>query len=445
MRAELQDQATPRLQTVVAAEGPERSAAGDRRPVRLVTRVPSDWRTYLRAARFGVTKAGSAAVRRSLRYWPGTSRLFGPPRAFVATLRDYAEQAGDGAAYVELYPEHQAAYTWPLFLPRPPDHDPERGLRPEFARQARLAHPAAGVAVIEGGRVLTERGSVIAPPDQFIAEVSDAWTAGEEVIYPIFLTRRLPRVTTTDETVAVLTSHCSRLNYGHWIVDTIPRLHLLEKSGIPYDRIVVPDAFGFHRDTLALLGVDRAKMITEPDLHLEARRLVVPSFPGLYGAPPRWACAYLRDRFLRHARPAARRRRLLISRDKPGAIRKITNEDALYDALRPFGVERLFPEDLPFTDEISLFNDAEIVIGACGAGLANLMWCQPGTAVIELFSPRYVSAMNWVIANQIGLRYAYALGVDAAPPITKSDRGIYCDIEANIDELVRLFKLLCPP
>ena len=91
-------------------------------------------------------------------------------------------------------------------------------------------YPAAGVGVIEGGRVLTDRGTVIAPPDEFIADVSDAWTNGDQIIYPIFLSPRFPRVVKTDETVAVMSSHCSWWNYGHWLGDTLPRLHLLEKS-----------------------------------------------------------------------------------------------------------------------------------------------------------------------------------------------------------------------
>lgn len=442
MRFEMRDQALAGARPDATMPLRQRKRVGPRR-VRLVARVPSGLRTYLRSARFLVTKVASAAVRRSLRYWPGTSRDFGPPRTFVPRLRDYVEQADGLASYRELYPEHRPACSPPLFIPRRRDGQPEGGLRPEFDRQAGIVHPAAGVAVIKRGRVLTDRGSVIAPNDHFIAEVSDAWTAGDEIIYPIFLSRRLPPVTATDATVAVLTTHCSRTNYGHWIADTLPRLHLLEKSGIPYDKIVVPAAHGYHGEALALLGLDDRKMIADPDLHIEARRLLVPTFPGAYGSPPRWACTFLRDRFLRQAPPSSRRRRLLISRNKPGAIRQITNEDEVCEALRAFGVERVFPEDLSFIDEIGLLSSAEIVIGACGAGLTNLMWCRPGTAVIELFSPRYVSPMNWLIANHLELRYAYTLGEDRAAPITRGDRGIYCDIKVNVDELLRLFRLLC--
>lgn len=410
---------------------------------RLVTSVPSAVRPYLRAIRFTTTKAITAAVKPCIKFVPGTSRAFGPPRRLVPSLQALAETGRDkSASYIELYPKHEVVRNLPIFVPTNGD---SHTIRREFLDAQRDRSPAAGVGVIEGGRVLTDRGTVIAPPDEFIADVSDAWTSGDEIIYPILMSSRLPRVTTTDETVAVLSSHCSWSNYGHWLGDTLPRLHLLEKSGIHYDKIVVPYLFPYQREALDLLGVDRARMIVDPTLHLEARRLVIPTFPGLYGLPSRWACDYLRERFLPYVRPSAAPRRILISRNKPGATRRLRNEDALYEALQHFGVERVFTEDLSFADEVSLFNNAEIVIGPCGAGMVNLMFCKPGTAVIEIFSPRYVNVMNWMIANHADLKYAYSLGDGRAMPMSAGDRGMYEDITANLEEVMRLFLFLCRP
>jgi capsular polysaccharide biosynthesis protein len=416
---------------------PESSASGRwgrrKRPrMRLTRRLPPALRPMVRAAKFWMTRGLSATARRCAPLLPGSSRRFGPPRRFAPSLKAYAEEHPEIASYRQLYPAHVISRRLPLTSGR---------IRIEFLRVQESVSPAAGVAVIARGRVLTADGSVIAPPDDFIADVSDAWTVADRVAYKTFLARRLPPVTATDETVAVLTSHCGWFNYGHWINDTVPRLHLLENSGVAYDRIVIPDEFGFHRDMTALLGIDRAKMITARDLHLEARRLVVPNFPGIYGAPPAWACRYVRETFVKPAAAAARRR-LLVSRNKPGAARQILNEDALLAALRPLGFERVFPEDFAFPDEVNLFRDAEIVIGALGAGMSNCIWCRPGAAMIELFSPCYVEVTNWLIANQVGLRYAYALGLGPARPLAGDDRGIYDDIVVDIDEVVQLIAAL---
>lgn len=424
----------------------DETAHKPKRRQRLAARLPPSLRPLMRSARFTATRTLSAAARRWVGYCPGTSRRFGPPRAFVPSLQEYARRhSGPGVVYREIYGEHVISRSLPLFLSAATGAAGDGDIRVEFRRAQKSLSPAAGVATIAGGRVLTVDGTVIAPPDQFIADVSDAWTAGDHVAYKIFLSRRLPPVTVTGETVAVLTTHCSGFNYGHWISDTVPRLHLLEKSGIAYDKIVVPDELPFHREVLDLLDIEPRKMITAPHLHIEAARLVVPNFPGLYGAAPRWACHYVRDRLLPHARPSGRRRRILISRNRPGALRRIVNEDALFDALRPFGFERVFPEDLSFVEEMSLFQDAEAVIGALGAGMTNTIWCKPGTAVIELFSPRYVHIMNWMIADHVGLRYAYALGKGEGELMVANDRGIYDDILVDIEEVVGLFRILCPP
>ena len=404
---------------------------------RLVTRIPSSVRPYLRSLRFAVNKAGAAVVRPAIKYVPGTSRDFGPPRGFARSLKEYAERRSGLASYTELYPEHRVIRTLPIVAHQ------SGTVRPEFMQEQVGTYPAAGVGVIDGGRVLTDRGTVIAPPDEFIADVSDAWTNGDQIIYPIFLSPRFPRVVKTDETVAVVSSHCSWWNYGHWLGDTLPRLHLLEKSGVHYDKIVVPYLFSFQREALELLGIDRAKMIVDTTLHIEARRLVVPTFPGLYGLPPRWACEYLRERFLPHVKPSTKPRRIFISRNKPGATRRILNEDVLYEALRPFGLERLFPEELSFAEEVSLFNNAEVIVGPVGAGMVNLLWCKPGTAVIEIFSPRYVNVMNWMFANHADLNYACSLGEGRGALINDGDQGQYEDITANVDEVVQLLQTLC--
>jgi len=438
----------PRSKTILALHDQQHDQhpAPKKKKRRLVTSVPSSVRPYLRAIRFTTTKALTAAVKPSLKFTPGTSRAFGPPRGFVPSLQAYARSNRSGAAsYVELYPEHEVVRKLPFFLPKSWD-DAAMAMRAEFRDEERGKYPAAGVAVIENARVLTDRGTIIAPPDQFVADVSDAWTSGTEIIYPIFLKSRLPRITRTEETVAVLSSHCSWFNFGHWLGDTLPRLHLLEKSGIHYDKIVVPYTASYQREALELLGIDRSKMIVDTTLHLEARRLVVPTFPGLYGLPPRWACEYLRERFVPHAKPRADMpRRILISRNKPGATRRLLNEDILYDALRHFAVQRVFTEDLTFAEEIAIFHNAEFVIGPVGAGMVNLVWCKPGTPVVEIFNPRYVNVMNWMIANHGDLNYAYSIGAGAPLSMSAGDHGMYEDITADLDEVMRLFLLVCRP
>jgi capsular polysaccharide biosynthesis protein len=367
-----------------------------------ISHVPGWLHPALRRAEQG----GNAMVGAALRMLPGTSREFGPPRQIAPTLREYANANPSVAAYTEIYPTHRIYRSVPRVT--------ETELHPEFvAEQSRLAWPA-GVGVIERGRVVTSMGAIIAPEDFLIADVSHTASADDARLHPIFAKMRLPRITSTDASVAVLTMYASNIKdhyyYSHWMLDALPRFALLEKSGIGWDRLVAPQATHFHRDTLRLLGIDESRIIAERDLHIQSAKLVVPTLPGLPGNPPHWVCDFLRRRFLPLAPPSTRSdRRLYISREK-ARTRHVLNEAELVQALERRGFERVFLEDLTFLEQVRLLNEASVVISPHSTGLTNVVFCRPGTKVIEIFSPRYVTTFFFSIASQVGLDYGYVLG-----------------------------------
>ena len=43
--------------------------------------------------------------------------------------------------------------------------------------------------------------------------------------------------------------------------------------------------------------------------------------------------------------------------------------------------------EIMFSEQVDLFNNADCIVGLHGAGFANLVFCKPGTKVIELRSP----------------------------------------------------------
>ncbi len=77
-----------------------------------------------------------------------------------------------------------------------------------------------------------------------------------------------------------------------------------------------------------------------------------------------------------------RSRRLLIERKGP--TRMISSFDAVQALLSQEGFETVSLEGMSPSDQILLFQSAEFVVGAHGAGLANLLFCEHGTKVIEL-------------------------------------------------------------
>jgi capsular polysaccharide biosynthesis protein len=71
-----------------------------------------------------------------------------------------------------------------------------------------------------------------------------------------------------------------------------------------------------------------------------------------------------------------------------------------------FGVEVI--EDMPETidDQMRLFRSASLIVSSHGSALANLVWCEPGTRVLELFSSGYVYNYYYYLSQLLGLSYA---------------------------------------
>ena len=74
-------------------------------------------------------------------------------------------------------------------------------------------------------------------------------------------------------------------------------------------------------------------------------------------------------------------RKILVLR--PGAVtRRIQNSDELMLNLK--GWETVVLEKMSIREQMKTFAEASHVMAAHGAGLTNLLWCQPGTKVIEI-------------------------------------------------------------
>ena len=292
---------------------------------------------------------------------------------------------------------------------------------------------SVGVASIAGGRVLTSSGAVIGADDCLIIDVSDTFMTADVRANRHLAHVRLPRLIDTPEAVGVLTTYRSDIYY-HWLLDTLPRLHLIRDAGISVDRFVVPQKHAFQRDSLAGLGVHPDEVIQDDGFQIRARTLVVPTLPGRPGHSPPWASEFLRRSFLPAQRSrSSARRRVYVSRARSGT-RIISNEDEVLRVLERVGFERVFLEDLCFGDQVDLFNHAEVVVSPHGSGLANLVFCRPGAHVIELFSPEYVNVMYWLLAEQLGINYHHLVG-RSRPTIARHRGRVHENITVDVCQL----------
>ena len=370
-----------------------------------------------------------------------------------------AERDALFAAAGPLLPEPPQAARRDIALaasePRPAGTWPAYGGVPTSLRALHdaMERPPLHVTELHGAEVLLDQGAVAVFGADGVAQVDLSVRDT-----PALVRRRLDAARGSGAAVEELTLDAAVLiadefpgpNLCHFMLDQASRLVLYRNAGVDIAAVTVigPELrHPFQRIVAARAGV-RAYVSSLRRARLQVGRLWVSSncrdlrHPAHWGAP--WALGAVRDLF--DTAPRARTRRLLISRaDSP--VRRIANEAAVQQALAPFGFETIVPGRMAFEDQIAAFRDATHIVGPHGAGLANILFCAPGTRVLEVFHPLYGTWAYAMIAPTLGLDYASMLGRDGDsddpvyndPALPQERRNQYSDrhMRVNLDDLRR--------
>lgn len=227
---------------------------------------------------------------------------------------------------------------------------------------------------------------------------------------------KLPPAEHINGNVAFLSARWGGAAYFHWMFDVITRFDLLQRAGLmeTIDKFVVNacDAV-YQTETLNILGIEPEKIIeSRCNLHVTADKLIVPSiFYDGCGAVSKWKCEYLKQAFLQEnlLLNTNYSERIYISRQQ-AKYRRIVNEEAVISFLEKFGFRTVKLETMSVAQQAACLAAAKVVVAPHGAGLTNLVFCSPGTKVIEIFSPAYVPYCYWMISNLCGLEHYYLIG-----------------------------------
>ena len=219
-------------------------------------------------------------------------------------------------------------------------------------------------------------------------------------------------------------------NYCHWILDWLPRLSLCERAA-PFDNIVSielgPD---FMRESLVFLGYQDKTIIAVGNTPYVWRfeTLLVPNSPlkplkafrkaplqGLYKTRPTYhPMHYCHPDLLQwwRSRCPARKphRKLYIPRLSK---RVVLNEKDLLGLLD--GFEIFDPGQHSFAKQIKMFSEAEMIVGAHGAGLTNLLFAPEGCRVLELFPGMGGTPAYFCLANALNHDYDLIMAEGPSP------------------------------
>lgn len=211
----------------------------------------------------------------------------------------------------------------------------------------------------------------------------------------------------------VLLSLDSGSNYFHWVCQTLPRIKLLQQSGLNWstiNKILIPEIRGhFVKESLRTLNVPLDKLVEQQSgCKYKFENLYIPSKPNNHIHLSKWSIDFLRDNFIKQTKKSKLPKKIFISR-KEKSGRNIDNEKSVEKTLKGLGFEKFILDDMSIFDQAILFNNASHIVATHGASLANLVFCNQSAKVFELFNPNYFHSLYWSICNILDLDYYYMI------------------------------------
>ena len=124
-------------------------------------------------------------------------------------------------------------------------------------------------------------------------------------------------------------------------------------------------------------------------------------------------------------------REIYVYRGPQGSNRLLLNEDELAARLAAMGIEVVKLERLPVAQQIALFASAKLVVGAHGAGLANIVFCSAGTCVLEL-TPDSICRQNFAA---LAVAYDLTFFVEHYPTLDGETRNFALRWNVDVDDV----------
>lgn len=127
--------------------------------------------------------------------------------------------------------------------------------------------------------------------------------------------------------------------------------------------------------------------------------------------------------------------KIFISR-KNTKNRRLVNEEKVIELAKTHGFDVVFPEELELSEQIKIFSQAQIVLGATGAGFTNIMFCPPNVKIMCITPKDYKYYGYATLAGLLKLEFRF---IDAK--VLKKERVTSMECyKIDIDYLKRVIK-----
>lgn len=365
------------------------------------------------------------------RFLPNSFKFFSIPSRRIESYKDLN--------YIKIYPKVFSKRALPKTI-----HTEDLNIR--FQTKLDYYSSETFVLCLDRG-ISTNIGANLTKSGRLIKEVSKEFSLTKIENHQIFKSPKfLPKIKKYNCSVATLTT-TGQSNYFHWLFDVLPKIHLIEKSGLKFDKIYVPVRNKFQEESLKALGYESEQLINSNEWSfISASQLIIPSQPNdISSNVPAWACNFLRDNFLKYIEQELEEvenklKKIYICRGD-AKYRRTINEAEVTEFLNKYGFSVVRPERMSFLSQVKLFRDAEVIVAPHGAGLSNIVFCRNKAKLIEIFAPKFVNLNYYFISQQIGIDYYYLIGEGEKIATGLERKSLTDDIEVDIDKLQKTLEL----
>ena len=230
-------------------------------------------------------------------------------------------------------------------------------------------------------------------------------------------------------------------NHYHWHVEGLSQHSAIAGLAASLGRIGVPPLAPAQVESLAVLPLSVPRVqLGDPIHRFEVAVLLTHALSRTWLHPAAGVALQALGRAAREGlAPGATGRNAVYLARTDSATRPMLNEAALCDALRARGFQIVTASTLTFAEQVRVTAAAQLLVSPHGAGLANLIYAQPGTRVIELRPLHAVGRSPfwdktfWLLAGLVGCRYG-TIAFENAPD---SDPWS-CDVPWLADRLAAL-------
>lgn len=313
-----------------------------------------------------------------------SSKTFGPPRGYYNSVDELIQLKVDKSNIIFKNILSPVTIGEPFNFDRIKKHNIEKVYSFEKS-EMRLNK-------LDKGRYHLEPHAVMSSDDKLIFSESCCYGMNPKEHW-IFHQTRLSKCKILSGSAFMLGG---RANYWHLLSEELPSIYRLRKNGLDINNfnhlIVKSSKYDFQNEIYDLFKVPRNKFVKlENYPHIQADSLIY--YSPTY-QPDLEALAWTRDFILNSTNHKGdTKKRIYICRQNSNS-KRIKNNEELLAVLTANNFTVIQPEKMTVLEQVKTFRNADFVIGAHGAALANLMFCNADTNVIEIRSKFHHGAFS---------------------------------------------------